>query len=620
MATAATWNRQLAYDGGAMIGKEARLSGFNVMLAGGVNLLREPRNGRNFEYAGEDPYLSGVMVGEQIRGIQSNRIISTMKHFAFNDQATSQSDLDAVIADAPARMSDLLAFQFAFEVGDPGSVMCAYNIVNGKHACEQGWINNEVLKQDWGFKGYVMSDWGATHSTVDAAMGGLDQESGFPFDDTPWFGEPLKKAVSEGKVPQARLDDMAQRILRAMFANGLIDDPVKEDQSASIDYAAHSKVTQADTEEGMVLLKNDDLLPLAATARTIAIIGGHADKGVLSGGGSSQVYPRGGMAVPNEGPANFPGPMVFFPSSPMKALQARTDATVTYADGKDVNAAAKLAGRSDIVIVFANQWTAEGIDVPDLNLPNNQDDLIKAVAKANPKTFVVLQTGGPVVMPWLNEVGAVLEAWYPGTSGGEAIARALTGEVNPSGRLPATFPASLEQLPRPKLDGDNHGPRSKRYTADYNIEGAAVGYKWFDKKGLKPLFPFGYGLSYTTFEFGDLSAEPLGKTIIVNMMAKNTGSVSGAVVAQIYVAPVRDAGWEAPKRLAGFAKWDIARAGMAATALRIDPRLLGVYDSASKTWKIAEGDYKVMLGTSAADIVATVTVHLSAQTLDIKGR
>ena len=620
MATAATWNPDIAFQGGAMIGKEARLSGFNVMLAGGVNLLREPRNGRNFEYAGEDPYLAGLMVGQQIKGIQSNHIISTMKHFAFNDQATSQSDLDAVIADAPGRTSDLLAFQFAFETGNPGSVMCAYNIVNGKHACEQGWINNDVLKADWGFKGYVMSDWGATHSTIDAAMGGLDQESGFPFDDTPWFAGPLNKAVAEGKVPQARLDDMAQRILRSMFANGLIDDPVKGDQSADIDYDAHGKITQADAEEGMVLLKNTGILPLAMTAKTIAIIGGHADKGVLSGGGSSQVYPRGGMAVPNEGPDNFPGPMVFFPSSPMKALQARTSAHVTYADGKDLAAAAKLAAASDIVIVFATQWTAEGMDVPDLNLPNKQDALIAAVAKANPKTVVVLQTGGPVVTPWLSDVGAVVEAWFPGTSGGEAIARVLTGEVNPSGRLPATFPASLDQLPRPKLDGDNHGPRGKRYTADYNIEGAAVGYKWFDRHGLKPLFPFGYGLSYGTFAFSDFHAQASEKTIVANLTVTNTSKLAGKTVAQIYVAPVKDAGWEAPKRLGGFAKLDPAPAGKAAAAIRVDPRLLATYDSVSKTWKIAEGDYKVMLATSAADIVDTVTVHLAAQTLDVRGK
>ncbi len=620
LATAATWNPELAFAGGAMIGNEARLSGFNVQLAGGVNLLREPRNGRNFEYSGEDPLLAGTISGNEIKGIQSNHIISTVKHYALNDQSTSQSDLDGVIADAAARTSDLLAFQFASEVGDPGSVMCSYNIVNGKHACENDWLLTDVLKADWGYKGYVMSDWGATHSTVAAALSGLDQESGYPFDDQPFFAAPLKQAIADGKVPQARLDDMATRIVRSMYANGLVDDPVKGDQATTIDYDAHATVTRSDAEEAMVLLKNDGgLLPLAKSARTIAIIGGHADKGVLSGGGSSQVYPRGGLAVPNEGPDAFPGPMVYFPSSPLKELASRTTAKLSYADGKDVAAAAKLAAGSDIVIVFATQWTAEGMDVPDLNLPHNQDALIAAIAKANPKTVVVLETGGPVVMPWLKDVGAVVEAWFPGTAGGAAIARVLSGEVNPSGHLPATFPASLAQLPRPVLDGekDSHG---KRFTANYNIEGATVGYKWFDQKGLKPLFPFGYGLSYTSFALDDLTATGSGKSLTATFTVHNTGKSDGKTVAQIYVSPPAGVTWEAPKRLGGWVKTAVAASGSAQGTVSVDPRLLGVYDSASKTWKIAEGDYTVMLATSAADIVSTAKVHLTAQTLDVRGK
>ena len=617
IATAATWNPNVAFAGGAMIGNEARLSGFNVQLAGGVNLLREPRNGRNFEYAGEDPWLAGTIVGNEIKGIQSNHIISTMKHFAFNDQSTSQSELDGRIDDAAGRMSDLLAFQFAYETGDPGSVMCSYNIVMGKHACEQGWILNDVLKTDWGFKGYVMSDWGATHSTVDAATSGLDQESGYPFDDKPYFAAPLKQAIADGKVPQSRLDDMARRIVRSMIANGLVDDPVKGDVATTIDYDAHAAVTQADEEEAIVLLKNNGLLPLVATAKTIAVIGGHADKGVLSGGGSSQVYPRGGMAVPNEGPDAFPGPMVYFPSSPVAGIVKRTSAKVTYADGKDVAAAAQMAAKSDVVVVFATQWTAEGMDVPDLSLPNKQDALIAAVAKANPKTVVVLETGGPVVMPWLDKVGAVVEAWFPGTAGGEAIARVLTGEVNPSGHLPATFPASIDQMPRPVLDGDKNA-HGKLFTANYNIEGAAVGYKWFDKKGLKPLFPFGYGLSYSQFTFSGLEAHADGKTIVASFKVAATGK-EGKAVGQIYVAPL-NGGWEAPKRLAAFAKLDVVPGGGSAAIMHIDPRLLAVFDSASKTWKIAEGDYTVMLGTSATDIVATTQVHLTAQTLNVQGK
>ncbi|KQQ36312.1 beta-glucosidase [Duganella sp. Leaf126] len=626
LSTAATWDRKLAYAGGHMIGSEARQSGFNIMLAGSVNLMREPRNGRNFEYGGEDPLLAGVMVGEQIRGIQANNVVSTLKHFAFNDQETNRFHINVKIDDAAGRMSDLLALQLAMEVGDPGSVMCAYNRVNGPYACESDYLLNEVLKKDWGFKGYVMSDWGATHSTIPAAIAGLDQQSGHPFDKSAYFNDALKEAVVNGHVPQSRLDDMVKRITRTMFAHGLAEHPVKAatTKDAGIDYATNGKISQAGAEDGIVLLKNShDILPLAATVRTIAIIGGHSDVGVMSGGGSAQVYPVGLSPVPNEGPQFFPGPMVYHRSSPMQELASRTKAKLSYADGKDVKAAAKLAAASDLVIVFGNQWTAESIDAPDLNLPNKQDDLIAAVAKANGKTVVVLQTGGPVVMPWLNNVAAVLEAWYPGSNGGAAIARVLTGEVNPSGRLPATFPASVSQLPRPKLDGDAVTKDENilnSLTTNYNIEGAAVGYKWFDLKGHKPLFPFGYGLSYTTFAMSDLAAAKRDKGIEVTFNVTNTGKRDGKAVGQVYIAPAKG-GWEAPKRLGGWDKLAVKAGETGKATVKVDPRLLAMYDSASKTWKIAPGEYVVTLAESAgAKPAATVKVSLDAQTVDIHGK
>ena len=626
LATTATWNPKLAFAGGAMIGSEARSTGFNVLLAGGVNLMREPRNGRNFEYGGEDPLLAGVMVGEQIRGIQSNHIISTVKHYAFNDQETNRNHIDVKIEDKAGRMSDLLALQFAIERGQPGSVMCAYNRVNGDYACENNYLLNEVLKQDWKYPGYVMSDWGATHSTIPAALRGLDQQSGFPFDKSDYFNQALKEAVVNRHVPEARLNDMVKRITRTMFANGVVEHPVTAPTSADagIDFTAHGKISQADAEEAIVLLKNhNDLLPLAANVRSIAIIGGHADVGVLSGGGSAQVYPKGGSAVPNEGPAFFPGPIVYHRSSPMGELAKLTKAKLTYNDGKDAAAAAKLAASSDVVIVFANQWMAESFDADDLNLPGKQDELIAAVAKANPKTVVVLQTGGPVVMPWLNNVGAVLEAWYTGTNGGAAIARVLSGDVNPSGRLPATFPASVAQLPRPKLDGNAKEKDEaviEKFTTDYNIEGAAIGYKWFDLKGHKPLFPFGYGLSYTSFAYEGLSAKPAGSGIEVTFSIKNTGKRDGKAVGQVYVSPLAG-GWEAPKRLGGWDKLELKAGASGQATVKIDPRLLGVYDSASKTWKIAAGEYLVTLADSAgAKPASSVKVKLDARTVDVNGR
>ena len=614
MATTATWNPALAQTGGAMIGAEARSSGFNVMLAGGVNLVREPRNGRNFEYGGEDPWLAGQMVGAQIKGIQSNAIVSTIKHYAVNGQENGRFVLNAKIGEADARTSDLLAFQFAIEDSDPHSVMCSYNRLNGDYACENDFLLNKVLKQDWAYKGYVMSDWGATHSGAKAANAGLDQESGADaFDKQPFFKGPLKDALAKGEVSQARLDDMARRILRSLFASGVVEKPVK---IATIDYAAHAKVTQADAEEGIVLLKNDKgLLPLVSTAKKIVVIGGHADVGVLSGGGSSQVYPIGGRAVQGEGPATWPGPKIYFPSSPLKALKARLPgADIQFADGKDKAAAARLAAGADVVLVFATQWNGESFDSP-LTLENDQDALIDVVAAANAKTVVVLETGGPVLMPWLGKVGAVVEAWYPGSEGGAAIARVLTGEVDASGRLPVTFPADLAQLPRPVLDGDPKKP-DESFPVDYTIEGAAVGYKWFDKRGHAPLFAFGHGLSYTSFAYENLKTESKGGALTVSFDVRNTGKRAGKAVPQVYVSP-KAGGWEAPQRLAGFSKVELAPGATTKVTLVVDPRLLAVWDEKTHGWSVAAGDYTVTLGASSRDTAAKADVAVAARSLPV---
>lgn len=616
IALASTWNPEIARAGGAMIGNEAYLSGFNVMLAGGINLTREPRNGRNFEYGGEDPLLAAMVIGNAIKGIQSQNVLATMKHYAFNGQETARSTIDHIIDPQAGRQSDLLAFEIANEVGRPGSVMCGYNRVNGAYVCENDWLLNQVLKQDWGFKGYVMSDWGAVHSTTQAANAGLDQQSGWALDRSPYFAEALREAVNNGHVSEARATDMARRILYAMFANGLFDKPVTGDLSAGIDYVAHAAVTREAAEEAIVLLKNDGgLLPLAKDARSILIVGSHADVGVLSGGGSSQVYPRSaatnGLIVPNEGPDSFPGPKVYHASSPMEALKARTKAVISYLDGKDIAAAAAAARKADVVIVFGEQWAAESLDLPDLNLPGNQNDLISAIAGANPKTIVVLETGGPVLMPWLQHVGAVLEAWYSGTSGGEAIARVLTGEVNPSGRLPVTFPASTSQLPRPVIEGAGQDSPDAHPISDYNVDGAAVGYKWFEKKREAPLFPFGYGLSYTHFSMDNLSARQQGKGIVATFRVRNAGRMRGKAVAQLYVS---GNGWEAPRRLGGFRKVDLAPGGQRKVSVAIDPRLLATFDAASRNWVVKPGAYTVTLAASSADPGQSVVVQVEGST------
>ena len=610
LATAASWNEELAYAGGKMIGAEARASGFNVMLAGGVNLMREPRNGRNFEYGGEDPLLAGRIVGAEIAGLQSNHIVSTIKHFALNDQESGRTFLDARLADDQARLSDLLAFQIAIERGDPGAVMCAYNRVNGAFACENEALLDGILKREWGFKGFVMSDWGAVHSTAKAANAGLDQESGAQFDDQPYFGEALRRAVEEGQVPLSRLDGMVRRILIALFAKGVIDHPVAV---APIDFAAHARISRSDAEEGIVLLRNEaGLLPLSSSIRRLAVIGGHADVGVLAGGGSSLVYPAGGNAVPGLAPSSWPGPVMFHPSSPLQAIGKRLKAAeIRFDDGRDPAAAARLAAESDVALVFVTQWMAEDRDVDSLDLPDGQDGLVAAVVAANKRTVVVVESGGPVLMPWLGQVGAVLEAWYPGSSGGEAIARLLFGEIDASGRLPASFPQSPAQLPRPVLDRPAAAGQS--FPVTYQ-EGAAVGYKWFDAQGLTPLFPFGYGLSYSRFRHDRLAARWRDGKLTVSFTVTNIGARSGKDVPQIYVGP-RQGGWEAPRRLAGWRKIALRKGESRRVSITIDPRLLALFDGAGKAWRIAAGDYDIWLGSSSREFQAKTSLRLDPRNL-----
>lgn len=612
IATAATWDPKLAFTAGRMIGREAREHGFNVMLAGGLDLVRDPRGGRTFEYAGEDPWLAGTMVGAEVRGIQSNHIISTVKHFAFNDQETDRTSLDAEIDPLAGRMSDLLGFEIAIQEAHPGAVMCSYNRVNGTYSCQNHWLLDTILKGSWAYSGFVMSDWGGTHSTIAAANAGLDQDSGYPFDRQPYFGTPLRKAVLEGKVSRARLNDMAGRILYSMFASGLFDYPVKAGER--IDFASDGAVSRADAEAGMVLLKNrDGVLPLAHGLRSIALIGSHADTGVLAGGGSSRVYPPEGFAVYDESVPN--GPLAYLRSSPLDALAARTRAHLSYDDGTNVRRAERLAAHSQIAVVFAHEWAAEGMD-DTARLDGDQDALIAAVTKANPHTIVVLETGGPVLMPWLPAVQAVLEAWYPGSRGGEAIARILTGEVDPSGHLPLTFPRSLEQLPRPVLDGDGKPDgEGGAVKVNYGVEGAAVGYKWFDRRHLEPLFPFGYGLSYTRFTASDLSVRANASGIAVQFQVRNIGPSAGAYVAQVYVSGPKSAHWPAPRRLAAFAKVEMRSGESRAVRLQVDPRLLAMHAKEGDGWTISAGDYRVILAQDEATPVTAVSVRIPAQRL-----
>jgi beta-glucosidase len=618
-AMGATWNIDLLRQGGAMIGGEARAKGFNVLLAGGVNLMRDPRNGRTFEYLGEDPLHSGLLGGAAIAGIQSNHIISTIKHFALNGQETARNFVSSKISDANARESDFLAFQIAIEKGQPGSVMCAYNRVNGAQSCGSDYLLNQVLKKDWGYKGYVMSDWGAVHG-LDFALKGLDQQSGSQLDPKVFFGAELKAAAVSDPTYMARLKDMNRRILYAIYANSVDVHPVKP--GVAIDRKANAVIAETVAKQAIVLLRNRaGALPLAASAKSIAVIGGYADTGILSGGGSSQVHGDDGAAATvslgGTGPfAALISEQYHRGTSPLIAIKARAkDAKVTYRTGFYIKDAVDSAKKADIAIVFANQWQTEGVDQPDLSLPRGQDALIAAVSAANPNTIVVLQTGSAVAMPWLNDTAAVVEAWYSGAQGGEAIASVLFGETNPSGRLPITFPASVNDLPRPKLDGSDtiepdfqgRAGADLNLEANYDIEGSDVGYRWNAREGKKALFPFGYGLSYTSFAHSGLKMIA-GKTITATFTVTNTGSKAGADVPQLYLV---SANGQKQQRLAAFDRVELAAGASKKITVTIEPRILAEWEGGK--WQIAGGSYGFALGTSAEALGPVQTVKLKAR-------
>ncbi len=622
MALAATWNPVIAREGGAMIGSEARAMGFNVMLVGGVNLVRDPRAGRNFEYLGEDPLLAGTLVGAQIAGVQSNRIIATIKHFALNDLETGRNVHSVDMAEAAMRESDLLAFQIGIEKGNPHSVMCGYNRINGAFACENPFLLNDVLRRDWGFKGFVMSDWGAVHSS-EAILKGLDQQSGEQIDGKRWFSDLMEKAVADGRVPQSAIDGSVRRILHSMYASGIVDHPVSS--GSTIDYARNGDIALRAAEEGIVLLRNENaILPLASSARTILVVGGHADIGVLSGGGSSQVRPVGGFTLEEKQTGGGAGSFAkrsYGGTPPLAALKAlRPDATITYLDGSDPAAAAAAAKTADIAIVFAEKWSAEASDNKDLSLDHDADALIAAVAKANPRTVAVIENGNPVLMPWRDQVPAIVLAWFPGQRGGDAIARVLTGAVNPSGHLPVTFPASVTQLPNPVLPGSDAVPADAATKATYGLfadtkpfavtfpEGADAGYRWFAAKQRTPLYPFGHGLSYTRFRYDRLVATG-GKALTVRFSVTNTGKRAGADVPQVYVTRAGKA-----KRLIGWGKPMLAAGETREVSVTADPRVIGDYDVKLRRWVLPAGSYDIEVGPSAAETTLRGKVRLSRQT------
>src|SRR3954471_9384675 len=533
---AATWNPALERSFGAAMGQEAYDKGINVMLGPGMNIARIATNGRNFEYFGEDPFLAGRMVTQAIRGIQSNPVLAQAKHYAANNQETNRMTISSQVDDRTMHEIYLPAFEAAVKDGHVGSIMCSYNKLNGTYACQDPQLLDGWLRHDWGFDGFVTSDWGATHSTVDSARAGLDME----MNATPsqYYGDPLKTAVQDGKVPMARLNDMLRHIFVPMFRYGLFDHPVKSQPGAygsEPSTPEHRGLARRIAEEATVLLKNDkNVLPLSsAGGKTIGVLGYAANpvgaSNTSGGGGSSKDVTE----VPQ-------------PVSPLDGITQQAAAhgdKVLYADGSSQADATAVASASDVVIAFAADTEQEGSGRSSLgfnpgvcpficgNVPLDQDAMIKAATAANPNTIVVIAGGAPVATPWRKDVRAVVDQWYAGIENANAIAAILYGQANPSGKLPQTFPKSLADMPA-RTPEQYPGKNGK---AIYS-EGLKVGYRWFDSQGIEPLFPFGYGLSYTTFRFGDLDATPTGaETARVRFTVTNTGARTGSEVAQVYV-------------------------------------------------------------------------------------
>jgi beta-glucosidase len=612
LGAASSWDPESACAYGTVIGQELRAQGFDMTLGGGVDLVREPRNGRTFEYTGEDPLLAGTMDGTMMKCEQAQHVVGDIKHYVMNDQETGRFFVNSIISKKAMQESDLLAFHIAISIANPGAVMCSYNRINGDFGCESPYTLRDVLKRDWEFKGFVISDWGGTHSTVAASAAGLDQEE--PMAD--YYGPKLREAVENGKVPLSEIDDHARRVLYAEFLSGVVDDPP---QKSVVDAEKGLEIAQRVEQESIVLLKNDHaILPIdPAQVHSIAMIGGHADIGMISGGGSAQVDPPGGNAImpPGKG-ATVWQEHIWFPASPLKALRAKLpDTKIDFDPGTDPQSAAKLAGKSDLAIVFAHQWESEDMDLPSLSLSADQNALIEQTAAANPHTIVVLESGTAVTMPWIDKVAGVVEAWYAGSTGHKALAEVLVGDVDPSGKLPITFPKSDNDLPRavipapPVEDQGQATGNSATHTSAYAVhydEGPEVGYKWFEAEHKEPLFPFGFGLSYTSYAYSGLNVDSTAKT--VRFTVTNTGSRAGTEIAEVYARLPQRTNESSWKRMVGWKRVTLAPGESQTVTVPIDSRVLRTFDEAKSSWNFAPGEYGVFVGPSSDKTPLTGTL------------
>ncbi len=579
-------------------------------------------NGRTSEAFGEDPYLAGQTAAAYIQGVQSQHVIATVKHFDGNNQETNRMTINDQISQRTLEEIYQPPFNAAVNQGGAAAVMCGYNQVNGAYDCQNGPLLKGDLDGQMGFKGFVVSDWGGTHSTEASALNGLDMEMDLvqepdlltavlPLDNGAienYFGAPLKAAVLSGQVPVSDINDMVHRILRSMFAVGLFDHPAPPAPTsylAPVDTAANQFVALEAAEAGSVLLKNaNGVLPLTNSDKTIALIGLDASVGaetVNQAGGSVRVTQ----------------PLVSTPLAALLLRAAKEGDNVVYYDGSSPQVAAALAKSSSVAIVYAGYTESEGTDLTSfgfdnavctvaismcVNEPANSDQVISAVSAANPRTVVVLNTGGPALMPWLKQVSSVLEMWYPGEEDGNAAAALLFGDVDPSGKLPLTFPASLSQLPTntpaqyPGVNGN----------AVYS-EGLLVGYRWYDAEHLTPLFPFGFGMSYTSFAYSGLHLTPDGSSVKVSYTIANTGSQSGSDVAQVYVSDPAASG-EPPQQLKAYQKTTLQPGQSSVVTLSLPSSAFSYWSTSTNSWQIAPGSYTIRLADSSVGYALTATI------------